>query len=41
MIIKKTPAEIGKIAEAGTILVKTLALLQSKARRSLRARKRP
>jgi methionyl aminopeptidase len=32
MIIKKTPAEIDKIAAAGEILVKTLALLRSKLR---------
>jgi methionyl aminopeptidase len=32
VIIKKTPAEIDKIAEAGAILVRTLALLQSKLR---------
>jgi methionyl aminopeptidase len=32
VIIKKTPEEIDKIAAAGEILVKTLALLQSKLR---------
>ncbi|MDQ6914220.1 MAG: type I methionyl aminopeptidase [Actinomycetota bacterium] len=32
MIIKKTPEEIDRIAEAGAILVRTLALLQSKLR---------
>jgi methionyl aminopeptidase len=32
VIIKKNPAEIDKIAEAGAILVRTLALLQSKLR---------
>jgi len=32
VIIKKTPEEIEKIAAAGVILVKTLALLQSKLR---------
>jgi methionyl aminopeptidase len=32
VIIKKTPEEIDKIAEAGAILVRTLALLQSKLR---------
>jgi methionyl aminopeptidase len=32
MIIKKSPEEIEKIAAAGEILVKTLALLQSKLR---------
>ena len=32
MIIKKTPAEIDKIAAAGAVLVRTLALIQSKLR---------
>jgi methionyl aminopeptidase len=32
VIITKTPAEIDKIAEAGAILVRTLALVQSKLR---------
>jgi methionyl aminopeptidase len=32
MIIKKTPGEIDKIAAAGAILVKTLALVQGKVR---------
>ena len=32
MIIKKTPAEIDKIAAAGAVLVKTLGLVQSKLR---------
>jgi methionyl aminopeptidase len=32
VILKKTPAEIDKMAAAGTILVKTLALVQGKVR---------
>jgi len=32
VIIKKTPAEIDKIAAAGAVLVRTLALIQSKLR---------
>ena len=32
MIIKKTPEEIDKIAAAGVVLVKALALVQSKLR---------
>ena len=32
MIIRKTPEEIDKIAAAGTVLVRTLSLIQSKAR---------
>jgi methionyl aminopeptidase len=32
VIIKKTPAEIEKIAAAGAVLVKTLSLIQSKVR---------
>ena len=32
MIIKKSPAEIDKIASAGAVLVKTLSLVQSKLR---------
>ena len=32
MIVKKSPAEIDKMAAAGSILVKTLALMQSKVR---------
>ena len=32
MIVKKSPAEIDKMAAAGSILVKTLALMQGKVR---------
>ncbi len=32
MIVKKTPAEIDKMSEAGEILVRTLKLLEGKVR---------